>query len=137
MGKLLEKSIGFNLAYKILPQKGNLVYEYNPFRNYRLDRDLYEYDGQYLTLNKLNDLGITIQDLYEYNGQYLTLDELNNLGIAAQEKIKYRSGQGCLLINKNQFFMKLAKLQILLQTNSILIQSIQQILLLNLLMMIQ
>lgn len=94
MGKLLEKSIGFNLAYKILPQKGNLVYEYNPFRNYRLDRDLYEYDGQYLTLNKLNDLGITIQDLYEYNGQYLTLDELNNLGIAAQEKNKVQKWIG-------------------------------------------
>ena len=48
----------------------------------------------YLTLNKLNELGITIQDLYEYNGQYLTLDELNNLGIAAQEKNKVQKWTG-------------------------------------------
>jgi hypothetical protein len=36
--------IAFRGAKKILPDKGNLVYEYNPLRNYRQDYDLYDYD---------------------------------------------------------------------------------------------
>nr|DAO31364.1 MAG TPA: hypothetical protein [Crassvirales sp.] len=32
----LPESISFNVQTKVLPTKGNLVYEYNPFRNYRL-----------------------------------------------------------------------------------------------------
>lgn len=54
------KEINFSLAYKVLPQKGNLVYEYNPFRNYRLNENLYEYDGQYLTIEELEARGIKI-----------------------------------------------------------------------------
>lgn len=38
--------------------KGNLVYEYNPFRNYRLDYDMYYFRGKYLTDQELlNILG--------------------------------------------------------------------------------
>jgi hypothetical protein len=31
-----EYPIKFNVQTKMLPTKGNLVYEYNPLRNYRL-----------------------------------------------------------------------------------------------------
>lgn len=61
MAKLLENELTFSIAYKALPQKGNLVYEYNPFRNYRLDQNLYEYDGQYFTKEELNKNNIKIQ----------------------------------------------------------------------------
>lgn len=41
----------FELSYKcnLYPQKGNLVYKYRPFRNYRLDQDYYIIDGKYYT----------------------------------------------------------------------------------------
>ena len=38
-----------NVMLNVLPTKGNLVYEYNPFRNYRLTKDKYYYDGKYYT----------------------------------------------------------------------------------------
>lgn len=53
--KVLDGTLKFGVALKVLPQKGNLVYEYNPFRNYRLDQDMYEYKGNYYTLKQLED----------------------------------------------------------------------------------
>jgi hypothetical protein len=38
-----------------LPTKGNLVYEYNPFRNYRLSSNKYFYKNAYYTLKELKD----------------------------------------------------------------------------------
>lgn len=35
--------IKFGVGLKILPSKGNLVYEYNPLRNYRLTQTGYLY----------------------------------------------------------------------------------------------
>ena len=34
--KLFDDSASFEVMTKTLPTKGNLVYEYNPLRNYRL-----------------------------------------------------------------------------------------------------
>jgi len=34
--KLIPDEINLEIGTKILPTKGKLVYEYNPFRNYRL-----------------------------------------------------------------------------------------------------
>ena len=45
--------ISFNVQTKILPTKGNMVYEYNPFRNYRLTQSKYEYKDQLYTLDEL------------------------------------------------------------------------------------
>lgn len=47
--------ISFNVQTKILPTKGNLVYEYNPFRNYRLTQIKYEYQEQLYTEQELED----------------------------------------------------------------------------------
>jgi len=56
----LANKINFCSMYKVLPTKGNIVYEYNPFRNYRLDKDMYEYKGHMYTEDELKKLGITI-----------------------------------------------------------------------------
>ena len=42
--RVFEKDpVKFTYAFKTLKNKGNLVYEYNPFRNYRLSKTMYEY----------------------------------------------------------------------------------------------
>lgn len=51
----LQQTINISVLTKILPKKGNLVYEYNPFRNYRLSNDYYEYQNQYYTEDQLRD----------------------------------------------------------------------------------
>jgi hypothetical protein len=43
--KVLNKELNFNVLAQALPSKGSLVYEYNPFRNYRLSQDMFEYKG--------------------------------------------------------------------------------------------
>lgn len=53
---VINSDLTFKLASKVLPKEGNLVYEYNPFRNYRLNQDMYEYEGQYYTLQDLKDI---------------------------------------------------------------------------------
>ena len=51
----LKETITFGLMLKVFPTKGNLVYEYNPFRNFRLEEDAYEYKGKYYTLDELSE----------------------------------------------------------------------------------
>lgn len=56
-----DLNLNFKVALKLLPDKGNLVYEYNPFRNYRLDKDMYFYQNKFYTREQLQEeLGITI-----------------------------------------------------------------------------
>lgn len=52
---LFDQTIKFKTQTKQLPMNGNLVYEYNPLRNYRLDEDLYEYDDYYYNIIELWD----------------------------------------------------------------------------------
>jgi hypothetical protein len=47
--KLIENPILFEVDTQVYPTKGNLVYEYNPFRNYRLNQTMFEYKGEYYT----------------------------------------------------------------------------------------
>ena len=44
--KVINDDLQFNAAFKVLPTKGNIAWEYNPFRNLRLNTDMYEYDGK-------------------------------------------------------------------------------------------
>lgn len=55
MIELLKYSHEFAVQTKNIPTKGNLVYEYNPFRNLRVQEDKYEYDGQLYSIKELND----------------------------------------------------------------------------------
>ena len=53
--KILNGNIQFEVLTNVLPTKGNLVYEYNPFRNYRLSQNMLEYKGEYYTQDQLKD----------------------------------------------------------------------------------
>ena len=62
----MNNIINFNVQTKVLPTKGNLVYEYNPFRNYRLTQIKYEYQEQLYTEQELEDnFNIFIDKTYE------------------------------------------------------------------------
>ena len=66
----LKADIRFNIASKILKPEGNLVWEYNPFRNYRINEPTYYFRNKYLSIEELaTELG--------YKGESLS-DELQN-----------------------------------------------------------
>ena len=53
-------NMSFQVALKTLPTEGHLVYEYNPFRNYRLEEDKWFYKGNWYTDQELADeLGVS------------------------------------------------------------------------------
>jgi hypothetical protein len=45
----LPQTVAIDVLTKSLPTKGNMAWEYNPFRNYRLSKDMYEYDSDLYT----------------------------------------------------------------------------------------
>ena len=49
----LTQPISFGLMYKVLPTKGNLAWEYNPFRNYRINSPKYYFRNRYFTKEEL------------------------------------------------------------------------------------
>lgn len=60
---LLNNELLFEVNTQVMPTKGNLVYEYNPFRNYRLSQNMLEYKGDYYTQKQLeNKFGIVIKE---------------------------------------------------------------------------
>lgn len=60
---VLLKDIQFGVALKVTPSKGNLVYEYNPFRNYRLSQITYFYKNRLFSPRELLiELGQITQD---------------------------------------------------------------------------
>ena len=60
---VIQSDIRFATALKVLPTKGNLVYEYNPFRNYRLSQTGYLYKNRLYTPRELLlELGVIQQD---------------------------------------------------------------------------
>lgn len=50
---LQNVKLNFNVALKKFPTEGNLVYEYNPFYNYRLENDKFFYKNQFYTPEEL------------------------------------------------------------------------------------
>lgn len=57
--QVLQYPMQFGVGLKVLPTKGNLVYEYNPFRNYRLSQTEYLYKNKLYTPKELlSELGI-------------------------------------------------------------------------------
>ena len=82
----MNNEINFNVQTKVLPTKVNLVYEQNPFRNYRLTQIKYEYQEQLYTEQELEDnFNILIDKTYEVipnatiqNGKKVALEETNN-----------------------------------------------------------
>lgn len=73
---VLGSAVEFEVLTKALPTKGNLVYEYNPLRNYRLSKNMYEYKNNIFSLEELETLySIKIEYFYEGN-TYNNLDDL-------------------------------------------------------------
>lgn len=61
--KPLEIDMNFSTMLKVFPTKGNLVYEYNPFLNYRLEENSFEYKGHIYSMSELESrFGITCDD---------------------------------------------------------------------------
>ena len=60
---MIQGTIPFRVQTKVLPTKGHLVYEYNPFRNYRLTESKFEYKEMFYTLDELaSNFKITVDD---------------------------------------------------------------------------
>lgn len=63
MAKKIDYTYNFNTIYRTLPTEGNLVYEYNPFYNYRLNRTMVFYKNRLWELSEIADeLGITYDE---------------------------------------------------------------------------
>lgn len=59
----LNNEIELGTMLKVFPTKGNLVYEYNPFLNFRLEENAFYYKGHYYTREGLeSNFGVTVDD---------------------------------------------------------------------------
>lgn len=87
---LSNTNLSISVLTKMLPTKGNLVYEYNPFRNFRLSKDMYEYNGILYSEEELEEkFQITLDESQEYwkrNGQkiYETSEEVPSLRLKGE-----------------------------------------------------
>lgn len=60
---MIDETFNFGVALKTLPTKGNLVYEYNPFYNYRLNHTMIYYKKQLMEIEDFcKHLGITEEE---------------------------------------------------------------------------
>ena len=50
---VIKENIDIGVALKIIPSEGNLAYEYNPLRNYRVQQVSYRYNNKLLTPKEL------------------------------------------------------------------------------------
>lgn len=46
---VLKNNVTLGSYYKVVPTEGYIAWEYNPLRNYRLSKNMYEKDGKYYT----------------------------------------------------------------------------------------
>ena len=58
---VLKNTLTFGSMYKIVPTEGYLAWEYNPLRNYRLSKNMYEKDGKFYTEDQFFDLNPNVQ----------------------------------------------------------------------------
>ncbi len=115
--KLFDEDISFNVQTKVLPTKGNLVYEYNPLRNYRLSKNTYEYKGNLYSLGELYDqFGITLNYQGEINRQ-----ETNGIGVYSYIENGNNNieqfGQWISKAYKNKLYKEINNIELLLQNN--------------------
>lgn len=77
----LKEKIQFGILSKVLPTEGNLAWEYNPFRNYRLSEKKYYFRDKFFNKKELEEeLGTTISDsdtVKDWSAYYRT-DSLPN-----------------------------------------------------------
>jgi hypothetical protein len=77
---VLKHAINLESHYKVVPTEGYLAWEYNPLRNYRLSKKMYEKDGKYYTADQFETLtGITLSSDIKSLPQGWTLRESGEL----------------------------------------------------------
>ena len=70
--KVLDSDISLKVLTKVLPTTGNLVYEYNPLRNYRLTQNMYEFKDSLYSLYELYTIyGLVLDIGSSKNGKSL------------------------------------------------------------------
>ena len=75
----LKEPIQFNILAKVLPTEGNLAWEYNPFRNYRLSEGKYYFRNKFFNKKELEEeLGTVINDSEKDWSAYYRTDDLPN-----------------------------------------------------------
>lgn len=106
--KILENPITFTAAFKTLKDTGNLVYEYNPFRNYRLSQTMFEYNnGLYSYPDLYTNFNISLKQIVKNDdGTSKELDvEANNIDDVfnkSTSELVWKRGNQQLLIDKNE-----------------------------------
>lgn len=86
----------FNLALKTLPEEGNLVYEYNPFYNYRLNETKILFRDKLHTLEEFSkEFGVEYEDdSFKLNGETLTSwKEIPGISSTEAPPVVYQKGQ--------------------------------------------
>ena len=63
------ESINFNVALKKIQQDGTLAWEYNPFRNYRIDEDMIFYKDRLYTIKEFTEEFGSLEDIIK-DGQW-------------------------------------------------------------------
>ena len=53
---VLKNIINLGSQYQVVPTEGYIAWEYNPLRNYRLSKNMYEKDGKYYTIEEFKNL---------------------------------------------------------------------------------
>lgn len=82
--QVITQDIALKTALKVIPTKGNLVYEYNPFRNYRLQEAVYRYKNKNYTPKELlielkvidENSDLTQQECIDLISKYKTWSDL-------------------------------------------------------------
>lgn len=86
----------FSLALKTLPEEGNLVYEYNPFYNYRLNETKILFRDKLYTLEEFSkEFGVEYEDdSFKLNGETLTSwKEIPGISSTEAPPVVYQKGQ--------------------------------------------
>ena len=99
---IINNSLSFNSAYKVLQQEGNLVYEYNPFRNYRLSKQAFEYQNHIYTLAELESkFNITLKI-----GEDTIKGEISDSQLSADNTWKWYKNGSSLSISESPIIRK-------------------------------
>ncbi len=88
----LNQTFSFGVAVKTTPTEGNLVYEYNPFYNYRLDHTMIYYKNKLLEISEFCDeIGITEAQFESYASSSNSWSDL--IPATETQPIVYQKGQ--------------------------------------------
>lgn len=106
--KILENPITFTAAFKTLKDTGNLVYEYNPFRNYRLSQTMFEYNnGLYSYSDLKTNFNILLKQVIKQDdgtNKEVTVEENNidDVFDKSTNELVWYKGDEELSISKNE-----------------------------------